>query len=530
MKILIVDDELLVRIGIKSCINWQEYGMEVIGEAADGLGALELLRSLGPDVMFLDIKMPNLDGIELLRKMKEEKINCKVLILSGFDDVYHVKEAMKYGAVDYFHKPCMSPKDILNTLLEIKSQINSDAAYTESICSDSENAERNKSILKEVFLRELAEGRITDKESYKCRNSEVASKLQYKNFSCIAFYIKNAEEIQKRYINSTNTLQNTVLSIVNGVLAKEAGVEFFAYDKNTYVAITSFENIISEKKLLDEINAIAALLIDALKQFLNVEIVVGVGELHRNCTEIKNTFDEAIQALKYKFFKKDKDVIYYRDINRNNNNTEALMYINSSIISMKSSLENRDYSAFKNKLESFVGFLEEQPCLSEEDVKKLSNAFIFIISEGKSYFDKIERFNNCKSLRQLCAVWNDIISTQQEVNKTLVDLSKCSFLTKSIANFIQNNYGEEITLNLLSKQFSVSPNYISRLFREETGETLFNYINEVRVQKAKILLREIDLKIYEVGSKAGFKSPVHFNIVFNKYTGLTPKQYRDEIN
>lgn len=530
MKILIVDDELLIRIGIKSCINWHEYGMEVVGEASDGMGALELLRALRPDVMFLDIKMPNMDGIELLQKMKEEKLNCKVLILSGFDDVYHVKEAMKYGAVDYFHKPCMSPKDILTTLLEIKRQTDLENSLKKDTPQDPVHSERNKTILKEVFLKELVEGKLPDSESFKARNGEVESRLQEKNFCCMVFCIKNADEIEKRYINSSNTLQNAVSNVMGGVFSMEAGVEFFVYDKNTYVIIASFANTVSEKKVLDEINSIAALTSDAAKQFLNAEIIIGIGSLYKTFKEIGNTFDEAIRALKYKFFKKDRNIIYYRDINRNNNNTEALIYINSNIISMKSSLENHDYTAFKNNLESFAGFLEEQPCLSEEDVKKLFNAFLFIISEGKSYFDKIERFNNCKHLRELCSVWDDVLRQMQEMNNSLVDLSGCSFLTKNIANFIERNYSKEITLSLLSKQFNVSPNYISRLFKEETGETLFNYINQVRVDKAKKLLREIELKIYEVGDRVGFKSPVHFNIVFNKYTGLTPKQYRDEIN
>ncbi len=529
MKILIVDDELLVRIGIKSCINWHEHGMEIVGEASDGIGALELLRSLQPDVMFLDIKMPNMDGIELLRKIQEEKIKCKVLILSGFDDVYHVKEAMRYGAADYFHKPCMSPKDILDTLLEIKRQLVHENTLFKNNSFESDSVQRNKSILKEVFLKELVEGRITDPESFKIRNSEVGSRLQDKNFSCIVFYIKHMEEVQKRYVNTSNSVQNAVLNVIGGVLSREAGVEFFASDKNLYVTIASFADIISEKKALERINCLVELIIDAAKQFLNVEIVIGVGDLYKSCKEIKNTFDEAIKAVKYRFFKKTGDVIHYRDT-KHSNNKEALIYVDSVIGKMKNSLEKREYATFQHTLDTFTGFLEEQPVLTEEDVKKLFNAFLFVISEGKSYFDKIELFNSCIYLRQMQNIWLDILEQKQQLNKTSIDLSKCSYLIKNIISYIDKNYSQEITLNLLSKNFNVSPNYISRLFREETGENLFNYINEVRVEKAKKLLRETDQKIYEVSNNVGFKSPVHFNIVFNKYTGLTPKQYRDEAS
>jgi len=526
MRILIVDDELLVRIGIKSCINWQEHGMEVVGEASDGVSALELIKSLKPDVMFLDIKMPNMDGIELMNKMKEERIKCKVLILSGFDDVYHVKEAMRYGAVDYFHKPCMSAKDILEKLIEIKIQISKENTLLENRNTDSEKIERNKNILKEVFLKELVEGLIYDNENFNSRNLEVGSKLQSKNFSCIAFYIKHIDEVQKRYINSENTLQKSVLNVMTGVLSTELGVEFFAYDKNTYVTITSFANEISEKKLIDKMNSVLEIIIDAIKQFLNVEVVIGVSDSHKNCGEIKNAFDEAAKAIKYKFFKKDGDIVCYRDIKRKNDR-EALLCIDSIICTMKDSLEKHDFFSFKNNLEQFVCFLEEQPCLTEEDVKKLFNAFLFLISEGKACLDEMEMFNNCKYLRQLYNIWIEIIYKKLEQSESSIVFHNCSFLIKNIVSFIEKNYGKEITLNLLSKHFNVSPNYISRLFREETGETLFNYINKVRVEKAKKLLKEIELKIYEVSDRVGFKSPVHFNIVFNKYTGITPKQYRD---
>jgi two-component system response regulator YesN len=500
--------------------------MEVVGEASDGIGALELMKSLKPDVMFLDIKMPNMDGIELLHKMQAEKIKCKVLILSGFDDVFHVKEAMRCGAVDYFHKPCMTAKDILDKLLEIKSQIVNEKKGLDNKRSDIDKIERNKNILKEVFLKELVEGKISEIGDFNSRNLEVESKLQDKNFSCIVFYVKHLEEVQKRYLDSTNNIHNSVLNVLNGVFLKEIGVEFFAYDINTYVTITSFENTISGKKAIDEINSILDIIIDAVKQFLNIEIVIGVSDLHKSYGEIKNAFDQAVKAMKYKFFKKDGDIIYYRDIVRKDDK-EALLHIDIIIGKMKDSLEKHDYLSFKNNLEQFVCFLEEHPCLTEGDVKKLFNAFLFLVSEGKACLDGMEMFINCKYLRQLYNIWTNIIREKLEESKSFGILSNCSLLTKNIISFIDSNYSHEITLNLLSKHFNVSPNYISRLFKEETGEALFSYIYEVRVEKAKKLLKEIDLKIYEVSDKVGFKSPVHFNIVFNKYTGITPKQYRD---
>ncbi|MCX7709353.1 MAG: response regulator [Clostridia bacterium] len=529
MRILIVDDELLVRIGIKSCIQWQEYGMEIVGEASDGLEAMNLLYLLKPDVMLLDLKMPNMDGIELMQKMKKEKILCKVLILSGFDDIYHVKEAMRLGAMDYFHKPCMSSEDILKTLLSLKDQIEEETDSSRETGQSSDYLEKNKHILREAFLRELVEGRYSDNESFIRRCREVGTRLENRNFHCILFSIQSIEEIEKRYENNkSNPLQASVSNIINGIFSMEAGVEFFVYDKNTFVAITSSGQAVSEKRVIEGANSIIELISDAMQQFLNVEVILGISDLHTTCGEIKAAFEEAVKAMKYKFFKKDLSVIHYRDIKRSSDR-EALMFVDTLTGKMKDALSKHDFIHFEGVLEEFVCFLEEQPCLSEEDVKKLFNGFLFLVREGKAYRDEMERINSCESIRQLKGIWEELLREKLEGIKKAVQFQKCSFLIKNIISFIEDNFYQEITLNFLSKQFNVSPNYISRLFKEETGETLFNYINAVRVEKAKSFLKDIDLKVYEVSERAGFKSPVHFNIVFNKYTGLTPKQYRDSL-
>lgn len=525
MRILVVDDELLVRIGIKSCINWQEHGMQIVGEASDGIEALGLMESLKPDVMLLDIKMPKMNGIALLRQMKEKNLQCKVIILSGFDDVLHVKEAMRYGAVDYFHKPCMNSKDMLDTLLDIKSQIEKENISARDISSQAISIERNKSILKDVFLKELIQGKIPDSEAFNVRNKEIGSKLENKNFSCIVFCVKNCEEINKRYANSKNTLETSTMNVLGGLLAKESCVELISFNKNLYAVITSCEKAISEKKVIEGVNSIVELITGAMKQLLNVEVVIGVSDIHKTSGEVKNAFDEAMKALKHKFFIRDGDIIHYRDIKRVDSE-EALVYVDSLIGKMKDHIAKHDFISFERTSEEFVCFLEEQPCLTEEDVKKLYNGFLFIIRDSKEGLDEMERINSCKYLRQLYDMWTSIIHEKLEGVSKAVQFKNCSYLIKRIASFIEENYSQEITLNLLSKQFNVSPNYISRLFKEETGEALFNYINAVRVEKAKKLLLDADLKIYEVSDKVGFKSPVHFNIVFNKFTGTTPKQYR----
>ena len=529
MKILIVDDELLVRIGIKSCAEWDKYGMEVIGEASDGEEALQLIRRLHPDVILLDIKMPNMDGIELMKRLKEEKTECKVVILSGFDDLYHVREAMKLGASDYLHKPCMNGKDVLEALLNVKKQLDQKEISPEQF-NPSEHGEKSKLVLKKAFLRDLLEGRHgSDREfEQKCRDYDV--KLEKGYFGCLVFSVKNLAEISKRYEGQdVSLLQSSIENIMEGVLSREAGVEFLCIDKNIYSVIIGIKGIISERKIFENIDAVIHLVLDATKRFLNIDITIGVSDIHMTFREVMRAFDEAALSMKQKFYAKAGNVIYYRDIRRIRENNNTFLKIDSMIAGLKEHLTKFEYGKFNSSLKELVDLLEEDPCLSEEDVKKLFNAFLFMVKGGKEYLAEMELLVSCETLHQLYHTWWDIVGSQINGCQYMKQHQTNNYIVKGIIQYIDENYPSEISLNLLAQKFSISPNYISRLFKEVTGETLFNYLNYVRIEKAKELLRDMQLKMYEIGYKAGFKSPVHFNIVFSKITGLTPKHYRDSL-
>ena len=146
LKILIADDEPLVRAGIKSVIPWQQHGFEVIGEAENGLEAYNKIISLKPDILITDIKMPQMDGIELLKKIKKDKIHIQSIILSCFDEFDMVREAMKYGAHDYILKLSIDPEKLLEVLNEIKQTL----ATKDSPLSSNVNV--NQDDLKYLFV------------------------------------------------------------------------------------------------------------------------------------------------------------------------------------------------------------------------------------------------------------------------------------------------------------------------------------------------------------------------------------------
>lgn len=520
MRILIVDDEALVRIGIRSCVDWEEYGIEVVGEAEDGVTALDQIEKLTPDVVLLDIKMPRMDGLEVLKEIKNKGIQCHVIMLSSFDDFDYVREAMKNGAIDYLHKPRMNAEGILSVLLNL----------SQSLEQKTTGIHVQETTDKVDIIHHLQNPNLTKKQFEEiCIQNHLKFEKGY--FSILSFGVKKYKQVLERYERSQkNVFHHSVFHLLSNVFSGEKGVEFFQEKENRYIIIFSNGQEISQIKILSKAHEIIALVEDAMKKFLNVEIVFGVSDIFLSYSDFSNAFDQAIKALETKFYHPNKTVIFFRDFKIQIPREKVLKDAKKYISAIKERAKNYNYDAMKEETKSLIQYIQNTESLEEEEVKKLLEGVLFLVDESPLYLKKIERLNECETLQTLMEnffeMFNKAIETKQIIYQYY---PQSNYLVKKIIEHINEYYNQEISLAILSEKFEVSPAYISRLFKKETGQGLFDYINEVRVERSKILLLETQLKVYEVAEKVGFKSPVHYSIVFNKYTGMSPKQYQNAM-
>ncbi len=526
MKILIADDEMLVRIGIKTCIDFEKYGMEVVAEAEDGIQALAQIHAACPDVVILDIKMPKMGGLEVMEKINEEHLQCSVIILSSFDDFEHVKKAMKLGAVDYLHKPRMNAEDILGVLQNVKNTLDKRCQVEEKKTVQKGISRESQNILRNAFLKELLEGEYTTKEEYLKRCAQNNMRLSELEVACIAISVKDYKKVLLRYEKSKqNILQTSVISIMEQILSTENGVAFLPLDENVYVVIMSAIDTSSRKKIMDQISNIIQLLTDAMKTFLNIQIVLGISDVLPTFKDIAKTYAQAHFALKQRFYI-DQQVLYYYQV-KHKSLEVVFESVDESMKKLKSSILSYRYDLFEKELESFVAFIKEVR-LNEEEVKRLFDGLLFWMKEGPAYFEERDIIQEAETIEELYLAYKAIIDERLYKNAG-EQIKRCSALTKKLIRYIGEHYSDEMTLKCLAEYLNVSPNYISRLFKEEMGRGLFEYINEYRVKQASQMLACSDDKVYEIADQVGFKSAVHFNIVFNKYMGVSPKQYRDHI-
>ncbi|KZS46627.1 DNA-binding response regulator [Paenibacillus glucanolyticus] len=516
MRILIVDDEPLVRIGIKSAIDWEAQGVDIVGEAGDGEEALRMITETVPDVVLLDIKMPKMDGIEVLRAMKERQLPVQAVVLSSFDDITYVKEALKLGAFDYFHKPDMNERELTAMLKSIREQFGSQQAPART----GANAPGSR---KEQILYDALHGNVHDLSA--------ETGLKEGNMYVVLFKIKDYQAVIKRYTKETESiLPNTVQNVVGEILSTEKEVEFLRLNEQLYAVFISNSELKSLLASLTRVNKMVQMISSALKRFVNIDIVLGISDWFADFDGISMGYEQAGRALSQQFYHPETSIFYYQHLRQKSESVyqQADVYLSQ----MKSALREEANDRFLELLSTWEKFLEQEECMEEKDVRKVYEGLKFMIGEsgGKpsgAVQEEVAGLEGIHDFQQLSAAYRTLFEARFKHRHDL-GFKGYSQLTRNIMEYTEEHYAESLSLKLFGELFHVSPNYVSRLFKQEVGQGLFDYINELRIEKAKVLLKNYRYKIYDVAEMVGFNNQAHFAIVFQKYTGFSPKQYRKE--
>jgi two-component system response regulator YesN len=255
-------------------------------------------------------------------------------------------------------------------------------------------------------------------------------------------------------------------------------------------------------------------------------MVFGVSEAVHSFENFNQAFDQAKQALELKFYHSNDPVFYYRPHDKDIE--QKMEQINDYVMAMKKGLKEESYDLFAKNLEAWEQYIQLHECLTERDVRKIYEGLLFMLQDGKTDAGIAGQSDEIEDFFELSAYYHELFNERLRAKISGTN-KEYNPLVRGIMQYIENNYQESISLKLLGETFQTSPNYISRLFKQEVDRGLFDYLNEVRIRKSKDLLKDYRYKIYEVAEMVGFKSQVHFAIVFHKYVGMAPKDYRKEI-
>jgi two-component system, response regulator YesN len=534
-KLIIVDDEEEVRQGIIQKIEWDKFNFEVVGAAENGREALDLIEENIPDVVITDISMPLMDGLELAAVLRDSFPTVKTVILTGFDDFKFAQQAIKYEVADYILKPVL-PKDIDDLLAKLKSQLDNEIAQKEDIKKLRQHYNESLPILRDKFLTLLITSKYIINKLEK-RVSYFHLCLNGSEFIVAAATIDSNNFKDKNYEEDYFELMKfAVLNISREIVCKYSLGEVFFHDDNL-VIIAGFDEgnkttIINRSfSLLEEIR-------QNVEKYLKITITIGLGSICNSISKLKDSYEFALSALEYKQVIGCNKVIFIEDLEPQS--IDNIVFDENKERMLVSSIKfgsEKDVSKSVNTLFTDIAgikssFKEYQLYLMEilAAISKLSRHFELdigcILGVNSNLYVEISKFstlNEAKNwIEEICIkLMNHLSDKRQNTTKILLEKAK--------DYIIHNYYDDELSIQKLANYLHISSCYLSMIFKKEAGETFLKYLVSVRLNEAKELLSNSDLKTSEIAERVGYPDLNYFSYFFKKNCGMSPREYKNKF-
>ncbi|NLW02840.1 MAG: response regulator [Clostridiaceae bacterium] len=514
-RVLVVDDEFLVRLGLRTTMDWEAHGYEIVGEASNGREALEMFDEADPDILLTDIKMPVMDGFKLIEEARKRKKNLQVVILSHYDEFTYVQKALEFGAVQYILKSEMNEQKLIDLLQKLSLKDKSQPVEEPDIKAESEN-----------YLKDLLFGKAPD-DDFTAEDGAAPPAGLFSGSAYIA--IRGFCETSMLHEDSRKMLSKTVKTIVDKAFSDASTVMFFYKDQLYFTSIVNAKDGSIITGLQDAVKAMQQL-IRNIRQYFEVVVQVGLSMLGKP-ERFPAMIGEAELARKVCFFSMQPVEVFYPEMARGKEK-----HIRISRSKLSSFIDEKDKAGLK---EYILGIFNELK--SEKSYGTFKNAVIDLLSVARTIceeqkIDQTSSLSPAKFSHENCLVMPFIDNAEtymQELYAAIADAainheSGYSALVQNTIAYIRSNYSKNISLSDAAEAAEVSSSYLSLIFKQETGVNFSNYLTDYRMEMAKKMLVNTNKKIYEIAEDIGFSSPYYFSKVFKEYTGLTCKEYKDK--
>jgi two-component system response regulator YesN len=532
IKMLIADDEKMIREGILHIVDWEHYGIEVIGAAADGLQAKAMFESARPDIVITDIRMPKLNGLELTQEIRSIDDNVKVIILSGYDEFSYAQQALRLGASDYLLKPLM-PDKLVEKVLEMKELCLIERSRGEEEHRLRIQLEESMPILRERFLQELSIGQVTDEEIITEKLRYLRLELSLHQQCCVV--IVQLEQMDVETEPSEEGNQLLLCQAGNLLQSKIKGFgEAFLIQSGCYGLIFQFADFHEHEEIQETLKRICRNIQVELEMECGVGSTIGIGTTSDSILTVRASYQTSVEALKYKTILGSGNIIVFGEMEPGQ--LAVADYSGEAERNLIFSVKHADISQIEIGLDEYlrssarIRELDYAIMMSMKLIYSLSiqlTDMSFKLTEiiGTDY-EIWERLKRCLTIPDIINEMKAILIqlAQHMLNKR--DGRQHRWIEQTVA-YLQEHYNETLSLKKLSEEIYLSPNYICSLFKEETGQNISDYLTQLRIEKAKELLGENGIKIYEVANHVGYADSRYFNKMFKKHTGMNMSEFRD---
>lgn len=523
MRALIVDDEKHVREGIKILGAWEQNGIDEIYEAGNGEEAIHLIQKYKPEIIFSDMKMPKMDGVLLLEWIKENQSTSKTIVVTGYDDYHYMRKAIHFGSSDYLLKP-IDPEILNQTLETAVDEWKKEALNRAKIVSSSQLINEMKPVYRDRKLTKLLNNDHLKEDLYK--DFGIPQSCNYQT----ALVQMNGKTIEA-FQGDRDLAYFTILNIINEIMREhECGVGFRYLSNKGEVVIIFWNRFEKIEELLKQIYK-------TIQSMMDISCPIVLGKL---VTKSSQLFDSYLHAKQLLFTSNILDNREHRVYVEDALPSPALKNLMDYSANIELAVQAGEIGAFEEVIHQISMDFTENHFLSLKQLLHSENEYLVIsnrwfkhyhlpVKTGEDIHKRIDLFFDQNGTFQLEEY------KQRKKREIAIFLKKVKRSTEQknsniiyeIEKYLQANFDRDVKLQEISDHFYMSREYISRKFKQEFNVNISDYIVKFRMKKAKSLLKNSQLKIYEIANMIGYQDDKYFRKVFKKVEGITPNEYRE---
>ena len=522
MKMLVVEDEKILREGICKVGNWEAYDIQIIGTAENGQAALQEIQKERPDIILTDVVMPVMDGIELMRNVYEQYPDIRMILLSGHEEFEYVKKAMEYRACDYLLKPARMEK-LLEVVLRVKEEIQAERKKKADEEILKKKLEKSIPILRVHFMNQLLNGREKDEKRIRQQMDFLGVAVDVENIAVLLGELDHKQEEDAFRIS-----QLQLRELCEEIIGKEYRCVVFEDLKDRVVIVLNYSPDLSRKDIVTYLQGKAERIQREMKALRDESVSLGIGRMVKNILYLPKAYREAENALNFRFFMGNMSTVYIGDIAKEEQGESALFTQQEELLLC---IKAGDGTGAEKELRRYFETLENHVSKGQDfmiETIKIFLTYLLIFLKGDGlgleagFFSELERLISDMGKQKSFATLQEL---EGKVSGILLDIAnrinndrilRNEGIIEKAEKYVRQNLSGDVSLITVADAVFVSPNYLSFLFKEH-GENFKDYVVRIKMERAAELLKTEKYNLNQIAQELGYKDGRYFSKVYKKY-------------
>lgn len=533
LKLMIVDDEMLCRKGIKTCVYWPSYGIQIVAEAENGKEALEKVAEYHPDIVITDIKMPVMDGIELSKRLRNQYPNIALIVLSAYAEFEYARAALQLQLDDYLLRP-FGAEELIKCILKVKEKIDKNNRNKQQSDKIQCCLETYSVSMRSQLLKRLLEGQTISEEEMDSQNTVLGISFPRSSYYLLVIdfdlYDLKTVNVSMREWNQRSLemlkfleelLKSVKYSICFQIHEKQIGIIY---------PVDGFEH----SRILQRVSNLQNLLMERFEQ----SFCILISDVSCGTERLSEAFQEIRMLLEKKAYSSPGSILIYQE----SRNQQVISIHCAEEKKMLAAVKELDFEALSRLWKEFSLYFQKNPGKMAEIQSFCCNLLfkIWDILESHGYLmaDWVsqESVDYSQIIFRLEFLSNILDEYMPEVFQKIYDFvlsekkSQKEYIISTAVDYLEQHYGEEISLDIVAQACYVSPSHLSRLFTKNMGISFTNWLNQYRIEQAKTFLKGSErYNVSEIAHLVGFKDYKYFSFVFKKLVGCLPSEFKSKF-